>query len=425
MTVIFDLKEFYCTIRPSTSDRRGKTENTFGDIKVCPNGQTAEAKRVSPCATFPADPISEKVLSPTGLAHRPSTSWRSAWEGFRYGFKGIPDDNGGETGVARERHASPLAWASRSPTGKPMTPRNAQEEAMSHVALLGTRSLLRSGLVSLLGSLGFERVDEAATLDALIAQTHGDIRPDIVLINVSNGVDAARLVFDIRSWAPEAKVVFLFSDLDVRTLVGCFSAGASGYLLESLSGEALQKSLTLISAGEKVFPSELAGVISDLAGKREMASNPTDLQNIEFTPREIWILRLLADGRSNKMIASSLNISRVDRETSLAQHLAQAAGQQSHPGGAMGIGTGARPRQCRYAGRRRRQIIVRYAPRPPPGYRRRLAVICAGKGPARFPIAVPARSRTPRRRTPPKPARRPSLGSSCSARPRSENPRCR
>ncbi|HEX5232472.1 MAG TPA: response regulator transcription factor [Bradyrhizobium sp.] len=190
-----------------------------------------------------------------------------------------------------------------------MTPRNAQEEAMSHVALLGTRSLLRSGLVSLLGSLGFERVDEAATLDALIAQTHGDTRPDIVLINVSNGVDAARLVFDIRSWAPEAKVVFLFSDLDVRTLVGCFSAGASGYLLESLSGEALQKSLTLISAGEKVFPSELAGVISDLAGKREMASNPTDLQNIEFTPREIWILRLLADGRSNKMIASSLNIS--------------------------------------------------------------------------------------------------------------------
>ncbi len=113
--------------------------------------------------------------------------------------------------------------------------------------------------------------------------------------------------------------MFLSTDLDLKLLSSCFAAGASGYLLENLSSEALQKSLTLVSAGEKVFPSELAAVISDLAVERDTSSDPAsaDLQGFDLSAREIWILRLLADGQSNKLIASTLHIA----ESTVKLHL--------------------------------------------------------------------------------------------------------
>jgi two-component system nitrate/nitrite response regulator NarL len=189
---------------------------------------------------------------------------------------------------------------------------------MSHLAVLGTRPLLRAALVSLLESLGFERVEEAPTLNALMQRATGDTRPEIILINVSGVGDISRLMEEISSWAPSTKVVFLSTDLDVKLLSSCFAAGASGYLLENLSSEALQKSLTLVSAGEKVFPSELAAVISDFALERDTGSETSaDLQGFDLSAREIWILRLLADGQSNKLIASTLHIA----ESTVKLHL--------------------------------------------------------------------------------------------------------
>jgi DNA-binding NarL/FixJ family response regulator len=79
----------------------------------------------------------------------------------------------------------------------------------------------------------------------------------------------------IEALAPTTKVVFLSAHLDINLLAECFAYGASGYLLEDLSPEALQKSLTLVSIGEKVFPSALALVLAsstrdDIADNRDL-----------------------------------------------------------------------------------------------------------------------------------------------------------
>lgn len=178
---------------------------------------------------------------------------------------------------------------------------------MNRLALLITHSLARAGLVSLLRSLGLDEIVEGASLEDL-TQSAGPA-PEIVLVGLSLGrQDLPGLMSAIRDWSPAAKVVFLARELDLKELARCFAAGASGYLSEDISGEALEKSLALVAAGEKVFPSELASmIVRVLADDFTMCT--TAIESRDLSGREMKILRLLVDGRPNKIIASMLNIS--------------------------------------------------------------------------------------------------------------------
>ena len=180
---------------------------------------------------------------------------------------------------------------------------------MSQVAVLASHSLARAGLVSLLTSLGFGEVAGGATLNDLIQCTSRDAPSEILFVKlVPSAGEISDLMQAIDAWAPATKVVFLFARLDIDLLTECFAHGASGYLLEDLSAEALQKSPMLVAAGEKVFPSALAPFLTTTSAKRVIADTFSDLQSCDLSVRETGVLRLLADGRSNKVIAASLNI---------------------------------------------------------------------------------------------------------------------
>ncbi len=179
---------------------------------------------------------------------------------------------------------------------------------MSRVAVLAPHSLARAGLASLLASLRFGDVNEGSTLDDLILGTNRDALPEMLLVSpVPSAPEVSDLMQGIEAWAPTTKVVFLAANLDIDLLSECFARGARGYLLEDLSAEALEKSLALVFAGEKVFPSALAPLLANSA-KRVVADALSELRHCDLSAREIEILRLLADGRSNKVIAANLNI---------------------------------------------------------------------------------------------------------------------
>jgi two-component system, NarL family, nitrate/nitrite response regulator NarL len=181
--------------------------------------------------------------------------------------------------------------------------------AVSQVAVLAPNSLARAGLVSLLMSLGFGDVTEGAKLDDLIQGTSRDALPEMLLVKlVPSAAEVSDLMQAIEAWAPTTRVVFLSPHLDIDLLIECFARGASGYLLEDLSADALQKSLMLVSAGERVFPSALASFLATNSARRVIADTLSDVESCDLSAREIGILRLLADGRSNKVIAASLNI---------------------------------------------------------------------------------------------------------------------
>jgi two-component system nitrate/nitrite response regulator NarL len=181
---------------------------------------------------------------------------------------------------------------------------------MDSVTVLGARSLFRAGLVDLLSSIGFSPIEEADDSSQLRARLGASPPDHMLIIALARGADAAAAtVREIRSWLPIARIVCLVPEFDLDSMRGCFAAGASGYLLESISRDALRESLRLVGAGEKVFPSELAVQFPALAA-RPLHAEPASFAPPEpgLSTREIEILQCLANGQSNKAIAKNLEI---------------------------------------------------------------------------------------------------------------------
>jgi two-component system nitrate/nitrite response regulator NarL len=181
---------------------------------------------------------------------------------------------------------------------------------MASLAVFDLSPLFRAGLAALASTLGFDPVEQAADLEDLMRREGEAARPDLMLIGLPQDVaELSALMQEIRIWTPATRVVFIAQALDVGALSACFAAGASGYLIESISREGLKHSLQLVSAGENVFPSDLA---SALGSARFKASGPVDarreLRDLHATDREVDILRCLANGESNSIIAKRLGI---------------------------------------------------------------------------------------------------------------------
>lgn len=185
---------------------------------------------------------------------------------------------------------------------------------MASLAVLAPSPLFRSGLAALLSTMGFEPVEEAADLEELKRRANDARRPEMLLIAVpQRDEELAPLIEEIKAWAPDARVVFLAPALDMQALGACFAAGAAGYLLESISREGLEHSLRLVSAGENVFASELAGALSTPTGGLHGPMNTSDeLRNLRLTDQEIGVLRCVASGESNSVIGKKLGISEID-----------------------------------------------------------------------------------------------------------------
>jgi DNA-binding NarL/FixJ family response regulator len=126
--------------------------------------------------------------------------------------------------------------------------------------------------------------------------------PDIVLMDllmpVMDGITATAL---IRSELPDTEVLALTSVLDDASVVGAVRAGAIGYLLKDTDADALCRAIKAAAAGQVQLTPQAA------ARLMQAVSSPESPEAL--TERETEVLRLMAQGRSNKEIARSLNIS--------------------------------------------------------------------------------------------------------------------
>jgi DNA-binding NarL/FixJ family response regulator len=123
-------------------------------------------------------------------------------------------------------------------------------------------------------------------------------RPDVTLMDIRmpkvNGIEA---ISAIRREFPQARVIVLTTAAGDVLVMRAFKAGAAGYLLKNLLRTELIETIRLIHRGLKRMPPEIAQQIAEHAA------------DDSITARELDVLRGVANGRSNKIIADTLKIS--------------------------------------------------------------------------------------------------------------------
>ena len=169
--------------------------------------------------------------------------------------------------------------------------------------------IMREGLRSLLeDKLGFECVAEANDGYEAV-QRAKEFSPDIVIMDITlpnlNGIDATR---QIKAQQPEIQVVVLSMHATRNYVLQVLQAGASAYLLKDSALEELATALGSVSKGG-MYLSSLLTSATDLSYETSNASPKYLAQEQRLTKRELQVLQQIADGRSTKEIAASLEVS--------------------------------------------------------------------------------------------------------------------
>jgi DNA-binding NarL/FixJ family response regulator len=157
--------------------------------------------------------------------------------------------------------------------------------------------LLREGIAALIGTQpDMQLIGEASNGREALEQFRKQ-RPDITLMDLQmpemSGIDA---ISAIRGEFPDARIIVLTTYSGDFQVSGALKAGARGYLLKGMLRQELLQTIRAVHAGQKRVSSEVAA---------EIAEHATD---DVLTPREIDVLRLIAEGNANKEIAGRLSL---------------------------------------------------------------------------------------------------------------------
>lgn len=177
------------------------------------------------------------------------------------------------------------------------------------ILLADDHTVIRKGLRALLerqsefvviaeASDGREAVELAATL-----------APDVAVIDIGmpnlNGIEATRRITERR---PETAVVILSMHADEGYVLRALKSGARGYLLKDSPEGDLIQAILAVARGNAFFSPEISRMLAE-DYMRQMRHRGVDDSYELLTPREREILQMLGEGKSNKDVASALNLS--------------------------------------------------------------------------------------------------------------------
>jgi two-component system, NarL family, nitrate/nitrite response regulator NarL len=177
--------------------------------------------------------------------------------------------------------------------------------------------LFREGLRQLFGGTQFHIECESPTLAEAMPLIEGGFCPDLLLTEFDGASEQLEMLKQLRDACPVAKIIVLTNTLLPRSLAQALDVGVDGYLLKNISLEGLTQSLSLVMLGEKVFPTQLAGLLAEGKARPERPMFRPMMRPSGLSEREAAILRCLVYGYPNKVIADHLQMT----EASVKVHL--------------------------------------------------------------------------------------------------------
>lgn len=187
----------------------------------------------------------------------------------------------------------------------------------STVLVVDDHALLRTGVANIINQESDLRVVAEAANGVEAIEAFERNRPDVTLLDlrmpVMEGVEAVR---HIRQIDPQARVIVLTTYDADEDIARALHAGAKAYVLKDISADALVACIHDVLAGKTYLAPAAAAKLAERVTR------------IQLTPRELSTLRLMADGKANKEIATGLGISERTVKTHLG-HLFEKLGVTS------------------------------------------------------------------------------------------------
>lgn len=176
------------------------------------------------------------------------------------------------------------------------------------VMLVDDHEVVRLGLRSLLSAEAEVRVvAEAGTVAEAVRVAEVE-RPDVALLDIrlpdGSGIDACRA---IRICSPSTQVIMLTSFADPALVLEAIEAGAVGYVLKQLDTSDLLKAVRAVASGDSVLDPAVTREV--LALVKTAAADSQSRAFRDLSEREIEVLALVAEGRTNAEIGAALSLS--------------------------------------------------------------------------------------------------------------------
>jgi DNA-binding NarL/FixJ family response regulator len=198
-----------------------------------------------------------------------------------------------------------------------MSPADSAAGAHARVLVVDDHALLRTGVANIINQEPDLRVVAEAGNGLEAIHAYEEHRPDVTLLDlrmpVMEGVEAVRRIREID---PRALVIVLTTYDTDDEIASALKAGAKAYVLKDISADELVSCIRKVLAGQTYLAPAAAAKLAE------------GVTRVQLTPREMATLRLMADGKANKEIASELEISERTVKTHLA-HLFEKLGVTS------------------------------------------------------------------------------------------------
>ena len=180
----------------------------------------------------------------------------------------------------------------------------------SSVLLVDDHKIMRDGIRAILGRDPELRVVGEAENGSDALQFVKTNRPDLVLMDIGlPGLNGVETTSEILRHHPECKVVILSMYEDENTVVGAIRSGARGFILKKVSDNDLLEALRVVVQGGAYLSPQVSDRLLSRIQKGDLDSRPSAGALSVLSPREIQVLRLVADGKTSKEIATMLDLS--------------------------------------------------------------------------------------------------------------------
>ncbi len=177
--------------------------------------------------------------------------------------------------------------------------------------LVDDHAFVRAAIVQALEGPDLEVVAQASSAEEALDRALA-VRPDVLLVDIDlPGASGLHLLRDLAPRLPETRIVLLTVSTDQRDVTEAMRLGAAGYLTKDMNPDALSRAVRAVLQGDLAMPRRLAAAtmreLADAARRRPGEGRTGG--GSALTAREEEILRMLADGLTDREIGQALSIS--------------------------------------------------------------------------------------------------------------------